>query len=182
LAGAVVGLGATYAMPRRWAATATLTVVSLDGSDASNLVLRRARLTDSFFAEIIRRQDFFKAEGMRRSENDMIRQMRKNTRIRQIGPGTLRLEFVDSDPEVAQNVARNIITQFIETNLMAAEEDALKHQVRPPLRMKLLRLPFVSKSTGPTRLAATGLGLAGGLLSGLMAAWFLRLRAARRAV
>ena len=173
ISGALIGFAISLFVPHRYVARAELTFIGKPGvtpasyeADARKLFDGSAEITllPQSIELIIRRSPYFKERLYVESMPDILEEVRKNLSIKSFsrdGQTGARIEFEDDDADTSLDVASDVLSQMGEN---AARISAVRKATEV---VKIVRTPQVGL-TGLTPLILTALGLATGILAGLV--------------
>jgi hypothetical protein len=179
LAGGMVALGVSYAMPKRWMSRAAIDVFVPGGGGYQDRLkfLASYVLTDDFLERLASKYDLYP------NVSTPAQRMRKSIMIRLVRQNEFEISFVHPDRSMATEVTNEIANRFIEGNMEIAArfiqgdgdnrfiraEDLMRHAMRVGLVA-----PATTALVRVNPLPAASVGLAGGLILGIAVGWALR--------
>jgi uncharacterized protein involved in exopolysaccharide biosynthesis len=169
-AAALAALAISFTIPDRWISTAVLRMDQ--GGDASRLV--REVLSEASLSQIIRRRDLhlYEKEQTKTPIGELAARMwNHDVRIEFLGNAVsprygsaFVISVAADDRHKAQAVVRVLVTKIVEQNVVQASRQPTNLQVLDPAS-------FPEQPVGPNRYAITLLGLAFGVLGGIVVVW-----------
>jgi hypothetical protein len=177
LAGAVVGLGLSFAMPRQYVSEAVIKMVpSADlpvaNQSAGEYVLRKAKgvLSRSSLTHVIQTFGLYADERAKMPLEEVVELMKKKVHVGNLtsphADGTMEkfvVQFIYDDPVVAQRVTQGLVARFIEENAHDKRSNAgpMTFEVIDPANQP-------GGPISPNRSVATTMGLAAGMALGVL--------------
>jgi uncharacterized protein involved in exopolysaccharide biosynthesis len=185
IAGALIAAAISFAIPPRYISQTLITVTeSAPVTEADRkqvlLNLRDTTLDRGFLSSVIEKHNLYPTERATMPLDKVIDKMLQSIEVRRVQPspekakaGTtsgFAIDFVYSDPHLAQQVENELISQFVKANLLRREHSA---SVRSPLTGEIFRVAdapdFPTSPTFPRR----GIFALGGLIAGLLCGFIL---------
>lgn len=130
MASALMGLTAWYAIPDRYASLAVLKIVASPDKPTTNEAMADyvnsvvgQSMSRSSLTQIIRALKLYESERAKISLEDMVSSMKKNISVRPVGRHSRKgvtafsIQFIYSDPVVAQRVVQELAARSLDSNL-----------------------------------------------------------------
>lgn len=170
--GGITALGVTYAMPRPWRSTATVSFQTPDPARYPDTVAEfgHAAFSQDYFMEIIRKYNLYPEQRMRHPTEDVIQQAKEAARITVLRVGELSLSFAYPDPALSQRVTTDMADRLVEANIRNPQ--LLTHA----FRIAIVQPPSRGVREAPNRRAIALAGVICGILVGIIATWVTRRR------
>jgi capsular polysaccharide biosynthesis protein len=189
LAGALLcGALSFIAMPDRYTSDAVLRLTksllsgdpqpATDNAEEFVKSLMHNALARRSLADIIEKEGLYQRERARKPMEDVIERMRHDVRFDRIGKSNaFHVRFRYSDAEQARRTERELIHKLMEANVTIRRADLTGTNRRFAFNLEVLDPASLPKRpSSPNRLLITAMGLAGGLLLGVVTAVIARTR------
>jgi hypothetical protein len=151
-----------------------------DSSEGFVVRLMQEALSRTSLAGVIVKQGLYQHERAREPMEDVIDRMRHDIRFERLGhTNAFRVAYRYTDAEQARRAERELINKLMAQNVAFRRADLTEANHRLAYNLEVLdpaSLP--QRPSSPNRLLITAIGLAGGLLLGIVAAAVARTRSA----
>jgi hypothetical protein len=182
-AGAVAAFGVSFGVPSRYVSSAVMRFSGDADSMGHLIALETELLSRSSLVELVSKPslDLYKSERARIPLEDVVDRMRnRDIRVQPVhkegNVTAIQISFAYRDQAKAQQVLRELVTRFVEKNVLKGRQrarmwEAAFQRTGPSVaKLELLDPPSLpERALAPNRALFAAAGIGGGLLIGLLA-------------